>query len=40
MFWVILTAVLITAGCYFIWDWGLTSLFTYLGEKMGNVLHV
>lgn len=32
MFWVILTATLITAGCYFVWDWANSSLFTYLGE--------
>lgn len=32
MFWVILTAALITVGCYWIWDWGYVSLFTYLGE--------
>lgn len=32
MFWVILTAALITVGCYWIWDWGYASLFTYLGE--------
>lgn len=32
MFWVILTAVLITVGCYFIWDWADRALFTYLGE--------
>ncbi len=32
MFWVILTAILITIASYGIWDWGSNLLFTYLGE--------
>ena len=29
---VICAAVAISIGCYFVWDWSNTSLFTYLGE--------
>ena len=32
MFWIILTAILISIGCYFVWDWANSNLFTYLGE--------
>lgn len=32
MFWVIVFAILISIGCYFIWSWAHANLFTYLGE--------
>lgn len=28
----IIFGIIISIGCYFIWDWSNTSLFTYLGE--------
>ena len=32
MFWIILTAALVSVGCWFVWSWANDSLFTYLGE--------
>lgn len=32
MFWIIIAAILISIGCYFIWSWANAYLFTYLGE--------
>ena len=32
MFWIILYAILISIGCWFVWSWSNDSLFTYLGE--------
>ena len=32
MLWVIIFAILISVGCYWVWDWSNTSLFTPLGE--------
>lgn len=32
MFWIIVAAILISIGCYFVWSWANTYLFTYLGE--------
>lgn len=32
MFWIIFFAILISCGCYLVWDWSNTSLFTPLGE--------
>lgn len=32
MFWVIVFAILISVGCYWVWEWADASLFTVLGE--------
>ena len=32
MLWVIIAAITISVGCYFIWSWADHYLFTYLGE--------
>ena len=36
MLWVIVTAILVSIGCYFVWSWANDSLFTYLGEAEIN----
>lgn len=32
MFWIIVIAILVSIGCYFVWSWADASLFTVLGE--------
>ncbi len=32
MFWIIIAAILVSIGCYFVWSWANAYLFTYLGE--------
>lgn len=32
MLWIIVAAILVSVGCYFVWDWSDTTLFTCLGE--------
>lgn len=32
MFWTIVFALLISIGCFYVWEWADSYLFTYLGE--------